>query len=81
VTGLAKRIHALEDGRELICFDDGYTLLPPDRAPDLRELDVRPPTAQMRQDPLTGEWISIAQARQDRVVMSSAAQADEVNPV
>ena len=64
--------HALADGRELIYFDDADTALPPDRAPDLRELGERPPTAEMRQDPMTGEWISIAAARQNRVVMPQA---------
>jgi UDPglucose--hexose-1-phosphate uridylyltransferase len=69
---IAKRVHVLADGRELIYFDDADTALPPDRAPDLRVLDERPPTAQMRRDLLTGEWISIATARQNRVVMPSA---------
>jgi UDPglucose--hexose-1-phosphate uridylyltransferase len=72
-SGITKRVHALADGRELIYFDDADTTLPPDRAPDLRVLDERPPTATMRQDPLTGEWISIAAARQNRVVMPPAA--------
>jgi UDPglucose--hexose-1-phosphate uridylyltransferase len=73
MTGMiVKRVHALADGRELIYFDDADTTLSPDRAPDLRELDPRPPTAEMRQDPLTGEWISVAAARQSRVVMPSA---------
>jgi UDPglucose--hexose-1-phosphate uridylyltransferase len=73
MTGMiAKRVHALADGRELIYFDDADTTLSLDRIPDLRELDERPPTAEMRQDPLTGEWISIAAARQNRVVMPSA---------
>jgi UDPglucose--hexose-1-phosphate uridylyltransferase len=69
---ITKRVHALADGRELIYFDDSDTKLPPDRGPDLRELGARPPTAEMRQDPLTGEWISIAAQRQNRVVMPSA---------
>jgi UDPglucose--hexose-1-phosphate uridylyltransferase len=69
---IAKRVHALADGRELIYFDDSDTKLPPDRAPDRRDLVARPPTAEMRQDPLTGEWISIAAQRQNRVVMPSA---------
>jgi UDPglucose--hexose-1-phosphate uridylyltransferase len=73
VGSITKRVHRLADGRELIYFDDADTALPPDRAPDLRELDERPPTATMRQDPLTGEWISIAAARQNRVVMPPAA--------
>jgi UDPglucose--hexose-1-phosphate uridylyltransferase len=72
MTGIAKRVSALADGRELIYFDDADTRLPPDRAPDLRKLGARPPTAQMRRDPLTGEWIAIAAARQDRVVMPPA---------
>jgi UDPglucose--hexose-1-phosphate uridylyltransferase len=70
---ITKRVHALADGRELIYFDDADTTLPPERAPDLRELGERPPTAEMRQDPLTGEWISIAAARQNRVVMPAGA--------
>jgi UDPglucose--hexose-1-phosphate uridylyltransferase len=72
MTGIAKRVSALADGRELIYFDDADTTLPPDRAPDLREPTERPPTAELRQDPLTGEWIAIAAARQDRVVMPPA---------
>jgi len=69
MTGIAKRVSVLADGRELIYFDDADTTLSPDRAPDLRELGERPPTAELRQDPLTGEWITVAAARQDRVVM------------
>src|SRR5579862_5816264 len=72
VTGIAKRLHVLADGRELIYFDDADTALPPERAADLRELPERPPTPVMRLDPLTGEWVSIAAARQHRVVMPSA---------
>jgi UDPglucose--hexose-1-phosphate uridylyltransferase len=74
MTGIVKRIHALADGRELIYFDDADTTLPPDRAPDLRALEQRPATAEIRQDPLTGEWIAVAAARQDRVVMPPACQ-------
>ena len=69
---ITKREHRLADGRELIYFDDADSTLPPDRAPDLRALDLRPPTATMRQDALTGEWISIAAARQNRVVLPPA---------
>src|ERR1700722_5775226 len=72
MTGIAKRVSALADGRELIYFDDADTKLPPDRAPDPRRLDVRPPTAEMRLDPLTREWIAVATARQSRVVMPPA---------
>ncbi|HWM33167.1 MAG TPA: galactose-1-phosphate uridylyltransferase [Pseudolysinimonas sp.] len=68
------RRHAtrLADGRELIYFDDADTLLGPDRAVDTRTLVPRPATPVMRQDPLTGDWISVAAARQNRVVLPSA---------
>src|SRR6185437_4305130 len=72
---ITKRVHRLADGRELIYFDDADTTLPPDRAPDLRTLGPRPQTALMRQDPLTGDWISIAAARQNRVVLPPAELA------
>lgn len=69
---ITKREHTLADGRQLLYFDDADTLLAPDRAPDLRDLPERPQTATMRQDVLTGEWVSIAAARQNRVVMPPA---------
>jgi len=72
MSGIAKRVSALADGRELVYFDDADTALPPDRAPDPRLLELRPPTPQMRLDPLTGEWIAVAAARQNRVVMPPA---------
>ena len=71
---ITKREYRLADGRELIYFDDADTTLSPDRAPDVRVLDPRPATATMRQDPLTGEWISIAAARQNRVFLPPADQ-------
>jgi UDPglucose--hexose-1-phosphate uridylyltransferase len=69
---VTKRVHTLADGRELIYFDDADSTLDPERAPDTRLLDPRPATAQLRQDPLTGEWISIAAARQNRVMLPPA---------
>ena len=62
----------LADGRDLIYFDDADTALGPDRAIDPRVLEPRPETAIMRQDALTGEWISVAAARQNRVVLPPA---------
>ncbi|MCS5716830.1 galactose-1-phosphate uridylyltransferase [Herbiconiux sp. CPCC 205763] len=67
--GIVKRVHHLSDGRELIYFDDADTTLAPERAPDARPPAERPAVASMRQDPLTGEWVSIASARQNRVVL------------
>lgn len=66
---ITKRPYLLADGRDIIYFDDADTALPPERSPDLREPAPRPPTATMRQDVLTGEWISVASARQNRVVL------------
>jgi UDPglucose--hexose-1-phosphate uridylyltransferase len=64
----------LADGRELIYFDDADSALTGERAVDTRVLDPRPATATMRQDVLTGEWISIASARQNRVFLPPADQ-------
>ncbi len=72
--GITKHETTLADGRELIYYDDADTTLPPERSADARHLDPRPTTATMRQDPLTGEWISIAAARQNRVFLPPADQ-------
>lgn len=57
----------LADGRELIYFDDV------DRgrvaSTDDRQLPPRPPTATLRYDVLSGDWVSIATARQDRAFL------------
>jgi UDPglucose--hexose-1-phosphate uridylyltransferase len=54
----------LSDGRELIYFDDepGHDR----RTPDLRELPPSDAAAQIRWDPLLGEWSVIAGHRQTR---------------
>jgi len=69
---IVRRDTHLADGRELFYYDDADTTLAPDRAIDARELDPRPATATMRQDILTGEWISIAAARQNRAFLPPA---------
>lgn len=74
MTGIVTREHRMADGRELIYFEDADSTLSPERRADLRQLDPRPATATMRQDPLTGEWISIAAARQNRVFLPPADQ-------
>ena len=63
---------SMADGRYLLYFDDKNTTLPAERLPDLRELGARPPVAQLRRDALTGEWISVATARQERVMLPPA---------
>lgn len=67
--GFTQHLHRMADGRELIYFDDADTRLGAERAMDARVLDARPETPVMRQDPLTGDWISIAQSRQNRVFL------------
>ncbi|RKR75405.1 galactose-1-phosphate uridylyltransferase [Frondihabitans australicus] len=69
---IAIRPTVLADGRELIYFDDADTALSPERKPDTRPLEARPETATMRQDVLTGEWVSIAAARQNRAQLPPA---------
>jgi UDPglucose--hexose-1-phosphate uridylyltransferase len=71
-SGIAKRSTTLADGRELIYFDDADTKLGADRAVDTRTLDPRPDAATMRQDVLTGDWVSVASARQNRVFLPPA---------
>lgn len=71
---ITKRVTTLADGRELIYFDDTDTQLPAERSIDQRVLDPRPETARMRQDVLTGEWVSIAASRQNRVFLPPADQ-------
>ncbi|MFG6446142.1 galactose-1-phosphate uridylyltransferase [Microbacterium sp. P07] len=70
--GVVKRPTRLADGRELIYFDDPDTALESMRLVDERTLDPRPATASMRQDVLTGDWISIASARQNRAFLPPA---------
>ncbi|MEN9714882.1 MAG: hypothetical protein RJA35_349 [Actinomycetota bacterium] len=64
----------LSDGRDLVYFDDSDTSLPAERKADTREPAPRPPVAQMRLDSLTGEWVSIAAARQNRAFLPPAHQ-------
>jgi UDPglucose--hexose-1-phosphate uridylyltransferase len=77
--GVVKRPTRLADGRELIYFDDPGTSLGAERAVDTRVLDPRPATASMRQDPLTGDWISIAANRQNRAFLPPA-HLDPLSP-
>ena len=77
MSGIAKRVTRLSDGRELIYFDDADTTLPPQRKPDERPPEPRPPIPQLRLDPLTGEWISIATARQNRAFLPP----DDLDPL
>jgi UDPglucose--hexose-1-phosphate uridylyltransferase len=70
--GVVRRASTLADGRELFYYDDPGTTLGPERAIDARALDPRPETATMRLDVLTGDWISVAAARQNRAFLPPA---------
>lgn len=70
--GVVKRSTRLADGRELLYFDDPATTLGDERGIDSRALDPRPETATMRLDVLTGDWISVAAARQNRAFLPPA---------
>lgn len=69
-----KIIDFLSDGRQIIYFDDAGSTLPNKRKKDLREKQARPDVAEMRLDALTGDWISIAAARQARAFLPPAHQ-------
>ncbi|WP_460781455.1 galactose-1-phosphate uridylyltransferase [Microbacterium shaanxiense] len=77
--GVTKRATVLADGRDLIYYDDPGTALGAERAVDARALDPRPDTATMRLDVLTGDWITVAANRQNRVMMPSP-DADPLAP-
>lgn len=62
----------LFDGRDLFYFDDEHSSLPESRIADQREAGERPQTAQLRFDPLTSEWITVASHRQQRVFLPPA---------
>lgn len=62
----------LFDGRDIFYFDDANTALPAERKTDTRPSGERPAVAQMRLDSLTGEWVSIAAARQNRAFLPPA---------
>ncbi|KDA06881.1 galactose-1-phosphate uridylyltransferase [Microbacterium sp. CH12i] len=76
---MLRRATQLADGRDLIYYDDAGSALGADRAVDARTLDQRPGTATMRQDVLTGDWITVAANRQNRIMMPSA-DADPLAP-
>src|ERR1035437_8423228 len=64
----------LADGRELIYFDDSEPYLSGAQireVVDERPLDGRPMAGTMRLDALTGDWVSIADHRQNRTFLRS----------
>ena len=67
----------LADGRELIYFDDSEPYLSGAKnrdAVDERPLDDRPSAGTIRLDALTGDWVSIADHRQNRTFLPPAGE-------
>jgi UDPglucose--hexose-1-phosphate uridylyltransferase len=70
---LKPRIDAkLFDGRDIFFFDDASSSLPETRKSDQREKAERPQTAELRFDPLSSEWITVASHRQSRAFLPPA---------
>lgn len=72
MSSTTKRAAQLFDGRDLFYFDDAGSKLPETRKLDSRPAGERPAVAQMRLDSLTGDWISVAAARQNRAFLPPA---------
>ncbi len=68
---VTRTARTLADGREIIYFDDVSAGTPRD-AKDTRPLDAHSSSSQLRCDPLTGEWVTVASQRQSRTFMPSA---------
>ncbi len=67
----------LADGRELIYFDDSEPYLSGAARRDVvdeRPLDGRPTAGTMRLDALTGDWVSVADHRQNRTFLPPAGE-------
>jgi UDPglucose--hexose-1-phosphate uridylyltransferase len=60
----------LADGRELIYFDEEDSTIR--EAVDSRAPYTRPAAAELRFDPILGEWVSVASQRQDRTLLPDA---------
>ncbi|RZU62841.1 galactose-1-phosphate uridylyltransferase [Zhihengliuella halotolerans] len=71
--GAQPTVTTLADGRDLLYFFDGGAAPAGFTAPaDARELPGRPPSSELRYDPLTGEWIAFAAHRQSRTHLPPA---------
>lgn len=64
----------LFDGRDIHFFDDADSSRPATRKADRREKADRPPLAELRHDPLTNEWISVAAHRHTRAFLPPSHQ-------
>jgi len=74
VSSIKKVSAKLFDGRDIHYFDDAGSSHPNNRKPDLRDPAERPPLAELRQDPLNGEWIAVAAHRHTRAFLPPSNQ-------
>jgi UDPglucose--hexose-1-phosphate uridylyltransferase len=74
VSSIKKVSAKLFDGRDIHYFDDAGSSHPKTRKPDLRDPAERPPLAELRQDPLNGEWIAVAAHRHTRAFLPPSNQ-------
>jgi UDPglucose--hexose-1-phosphate uridylyltransferase len=67
---MKRTVTRMADGRELIYFDERDDAVRD--SIDERDLPPPPPAAQLRHDPLTGEWVAYAAHRQTRTFLPPA---------
>ncbi|MFE4517634.1 galactose-1-phosphate uridylyltransferase [Kitasatospora sp. NPDC056783] len=71
-TGTVRTATTLADGRQLIYYDSGAAA--PRDAVDERPLDPQAPGSEIRLDPATGDWVTIAAHRQARTYQPPAEE-------
>jgi UDPglucose--hexose-1-phosphate uridylyltransferase len=74
VSSIKKITGKLFDGRDIHYFDDAGSSHSSEKKPDLREPADRPPLAELRLDPLNGEWIAVAAHRHTRAFLPPSHQ-------
>jgi UDPglucose--hexose-1-phosphate uridylyltransferase len=74
VSSIRKVAGKLFDGRDIHYFDDAESNHPADRKLDKREPADRPQLAELRHDPLNGEWIAVAAHRHTRAFLPPTNQ-------
>ena len=74
MSSIKKVTGKLFDGRDIHYFDDAGSSHSSEKKPDLRQPADRPPLAQLRQDPLNGEWITVAAHRHTRAFLPPSHQ-------
>lgn len=74
MSSIKKITGKLFDGRDIHYFDDAGSSHSSEKKPDLREPADRPPLAELRNDPLNGEWIAVAAHRHTRAFLPPSNQ-------